>query len=123
MARSRSSSSPSRGSLTSLTAREARTAFTPVQAPPTGCRNRSRRGGGMRALAPLETRRAVAQVDDPETGTRDELRWAAQLDMLHSLAATLNMLGDVEEIASAITAELRTIIDYHNCRVYLLQPD
>ncbi len=27
------------------------------------------------------------------------------------------------EIGSAITAELRTIIDYHNCRVYLLQPD
>src|SRR5213596_3406472 len=43
--------------------------------------------------------------------------------MLHNLAAALNMLGDVEEIAAAITAELRTIIDYHNCRVYLLQPD
>jgi PAS domain S-box-containing protein len=65
----------------------------------------------------------VAQVEEPDTGTRDELRSAAQLDMLHNLAATLNLLGDVEEIAAAITAELRTIIDYHNCRVYLLQPD
>jgi signal transduction histidine kinase/putative methionine-R-sulfoxide reductase with GAF domain len=66
----------------------------------------------------------VAQVEEPHTGTtRDELRSAAELDMLHSLAAELNMLGDVEEIGSAITAELRTIIDYHNCRVYLLQPD
>jgi PAS domain S-box-containing protein len=55
--------------------------------------------------------------------TRDEDRSVAQLDMLHSLAAALNMLGDGEAIGSAITAELRTIIDYHNCRVYLLQSD
>jgi signal transduction histidine kinase/GAF domain-containing protein len=54
---------------------------------------------------------------------RDELRSVAQLNMLHSLAATLNALGDVEEIGAAIAAELRTIIDYHNCRVYVLQPD
>jgi PAS domain S-box-containing protein len=47
----------------------------------------------------------------------------AQLNMLHSLAAKLNALSDVEEIGAAITAELRTIIDYHNCRVYLLQDD
>ena len=66
----------------------------------------------------------MAQVEEPHTGTtRDELRSAAELDMLHSLAAALNLLGDVEEIGSAITAELRTIIDYHNCRVYLLEPD
>ena len=59
-------------------------------------------------------------------GTRlepDRVRSVAQLDMLHSLAARLNSLGDVEEIGAAITAELRTIIDYHNCRVYVLQAD
>jgi PAS domain S-box-containing protein len=70
----------------------------------------------------------VAQLEEPDTGrktgiARDEVRSVAQLDMLHSLAAALNMLGDVEEIGAAIAAELRTIIDYHNCRVYLLQPD
>jgi PAS domain S-box-containing protein len=53
----------------------------------------------------------------------DRFRSVAQLNMLHSLAAKLNALGDVQEIGSAITAELRTIIDYHNCRVYLVQPD
>jgi signal transduction protein with GAF and PtsI domain len=53
----------------------------------------------------------------------DRIRSVAQLNMLHSLAAKLNSLGDVEEIGAAITAELRTIIDYHNCRVYVLQPD
>jgi PAS domain S-box-containing protein len=53
----------------------------------------------------------------------DRFRSVAQLDMLHSLAAKLNALGDVQQIGNAITAELRTIIDYHNCRVYLVQPD
>ena len=53
----------------------------------------------------------------------DRFRSVAQLNMLHSLAAKLNSLGDVQEIGGAITAELRTIIDYHNCRVYLVQPD
>jgi PAS domain S-box-containing protein len=53
----------------------------------------------------------------------ERFRSVAQLDMLHSLAATLNSMGSVEEIGEAITAELHTIIDYHNCRVYLLQPD
>lgn len=58
----------------------------------------------------------------PEQGT-DRFRSVAQLNMLHSLAAKLNRLGDVGEVGAAITAELRTIIDYHNCRVYLLQTD
>jgi PAS domain S-box-containing protein len=53
----------------------------------------------------------------------DRVRSVAQLNMLHSLAARLNSLGDVSEIGAAITAELLTIIDYHNCRVYVLQPD
>ena len=61
----------------------------------------------------------VADQDPPI----DRFRSVAQLNMLHSLAAKLNALGDVEEIGAAITAELRTIIDYHNSRVYLLQPD
>ena len=43
--------------------------------------------------------------------------------MLHSMAATLASLDDVDEIGEAITEELRTILDYHNCRVYVLQDD
>jgi PAS domain S-box-containing protein len=43
--------------------------------------------------------------------------------MLHSLAARLNRLNDVNAIGEAITAELRTLIDYHNCRIYLLDAD
>jgi PAS domain S-box-containing protein len=73
---------------------------------------------------------AAGEHKRPHEGTElheepgsERFRSVAQLNMLHSLAATLNSMGSVEEIGEAITAELRTIIDYHNCRVYLLQPD
>ena len=36
---------------------------------------------------------------------------------------TLASLDDVYEIAAAITEELHTILDYHNCRVYVMQED
>jgi PAS domain S-box-containing protein len=53
----------------------------------------------------------------------EEFRSIAQLNMLHSLAARLNGLNDVGQIGEAITAELRTLIEYHACRVFLLEPD
>jgi putative methionine-R-sulfoxide reductase with GAF domain len=40
--------------------------------------------------------------------------------MLQSLARKLNRLSDVREIGEAIVDELRMLIDYHNCSVYLL---
>ena len=52
-----------------------------------------------------------------------ELRSVAQLRMLHALATRLNALDDVDAIGEAITTELKTLIDYHNCRIYLLQAD
>jgi signal transduction histidine kinase/GAF domain-containing protein len=52
-----------------------------------------------------------------------DLRFVAQLNMLHSMAAALASLDDVAEIGAAITEELRTILDYHNCRVYVMQED
>ena len=55
--------------------------------------------------------------------TPAEPRPTAQLRMLHSLALRLSRLEDVRQIAEAITAELKTLIDYHNCRVYLLAED
>ena len=65
---------------------------------------------------------AEVEQDEPRAAT-DRFRSVAQLNMLHSLAAKLNSLDDAVEISSAITAELRTIVAYHSCRVYLLQPD
>ncbi len=64
--------------------------------------------------------RAVRRMDPaPDT----ERRSVAQLKMLHSLALQLNQLDDASEIALAITGELKTLIDYHNCRIYLLAED
>jgi diguanylate cyclase (GGDEF)-like protein len=54
---------------------------------------------------------------------RGELRSVAHLKLLHSLSAKLNRLKDVQQIGEVITAELKSLIDYHNCRVFLLQPD
>ncbi|MFL5798964.1 MAG: PAS domain S-box protein [Actinomycetota bacterium] len=47
----------------------------------------------------------------------------AQLKMLHSLAAQLNRLTDVRQIGEAIVSELRSLIDYHNSRVFVLDAD
>ena len=58
-------------------------------------------------------------------GTVDEheLRSVAQLRMLHALATRLTALDDADAIGVAITTELKKLIDYHNCRIYLLRPD
>jgi len=52
-----------------------------------------------------------------------ELRSVAQLRMLHALASRLNALDDVDAIGEAITTELKTLIDYHACRIYFLLED
>ncbi len=73
-------------------------------------------------MAPRPARTQVNTANpDPTRNTSDSERSDAQLDMLHSFAAKLNALIDTGEIGSTITSELRTIIDYHNCRVYLMQ--
>jgi len=54
---------------------------------------------------------------------RGEPRSVAQLRVLQRLSAKLNRLNDVRKIGGAITAELRELIDYHNCRVFILDDD
>ncbi|MDP9342358.1 MAG: diguanylate cyclase [Actinomycetota bacterium] len=49
-----------------------------------------------------------------------ELSSLAQMRMLHKLASRLTRLNDEAAIGEVITAELRGLIDYHNCRVYVL---
>ncbi|MBA3552983.1 MAG: diguanylate cyclase [Actinobacteria bacterium] len=56
-------------------------------------------------------------------GVRGELRSAAHLRVLERLSARLNRLNEVGQIGEAITSELRSLIDYHNCRVHLLHAD
>ncbi|MEA2460177.1 MAG: hypothetical protein QOH90_354 [Actinomycetota bacterium] len=55
------------------------------------------------------------------TSTRDDVRYTAHLKMLQSLAGKLNRLNDVRQIADTIANELLTLIDYHNCGVYLAE--
>ncbi|HZP90176.1 MAG TPA: GAF domain-containing protein [Actinomycetota bacterium] len=66
---------------------------------------------------------ATGRHQTETSGETSARRSVAQLDMLHSLAARLGRLNQVKEIGEAITAELKTLIDYHNCRVYLLAAD
>jgi diguanylate cyclase (GGDEF)-like protein len=61
--------------------------------------------------------------DRPRLGYSDrrDIRSIAHLKMLQSLAGKLSRLNDVRQIGTVIVHELRTLIDYHNCRVYIEQ--
>ncbi len=65
---------------------------------------------------------AEVRPDGAETGERDA-RSIAHLKMLQSLVGKLNRLTDVNAIGETIVTELRTLVDYHNGRVYLTEGD
>jgi diguanylate cyclase (GGDEF)-like protein len=52
---------------------------------------------------------------------RTELRSIAHLKLLQSLSGKLNRLNDVREIGAVIANELRALVDYHNCRVFVVE--
>jgi diguanylate cyclase (GGDEF)-like protein len=54
---------------------------------------------------------------------REEVRQVAHLKLLQSLGGKLNRLSSVSEIGLTIADELRGLIDYHNCRVFLRHGD
>jgi diguanylate cyclase (GGDEF)-like protein len=58
-----------------------------------------------------------------EAVRRDDVRSIAHLKMLQSLSGKLSRLNDVEQIGLTISDELRLLIDYHNCRVFLCDED
>ena len=53
----------------------------------------------------------------------DDVRSIAHLKMLQSLSGKLSRLNDVGQIGLTIADELRLLIDYHNCRVFLRDDD
>lgn len=53
----------------------------------------------------------------------DDVRSIAHLKMLQSLSGKLARLNDVSQIGLTIADELRLLIDYHNCRVFLREGD
>jgi len=59
---------------------------------------------------------------EPVPSARD-VRSVAHMKMLQSLGGKLNRLNDVKQIGTVIATELRALIDYHNCRVSLVEGD
>ena len=57
------------------------------------------------------------------TSTAHDVRSIAHLKMLQSLAGKLNRLSDVRQIGMTIANELRTLIDYASCVVWLRDHD
>jgi diguanylate cyclase (GGDEF)-like protein len=49
-----------------------------------------------------------------------DVRSLAHMKMLQSLSGKLNRLNDVRRIGDEIAIELRSLIDYHNCRVFVV---
>ena len=49
-----------------------------------------------------------------------DVRSIAHMKMLQSLSGKLNRLNDVRQIGDEIAAELRSLIAYHNCRVFVV---
>jgi GAF domain-containing protein len=77
------------------------------------------RGEGLVVLYASEERtRPSASLE-----VRRDARSIAHLKLLQSLVGQLNRLNDVQEIGTTIVTELRTLIDYHNGRVYLREDD
>ncbi|HUZ16552.1 MAG TPA: HD domain-containing phosphohydrolase [Gaiellaceae bacterium] len=62
---------------------------------------------------------AETERPDAPTATRD-VRSIAHLKMLQSLSGKLNRINDIREIGEEIAAELRSLIDYHNCRIFVV---
>jgi diguanylate cyclase (GGDEF)-like protein len=60
---------------------------------------------------------------DGKQGSGRDVRSIAHLKMLQSLAGKLNRLNDVRRIGEVIADELRLLIDYHNCRVSVIEGD
>jgi diguanylate cyclase (GGDEF)-like protein len=64
-----------------------------------------------------ETERPAAS----ESERREEFRSIAHLKMLHGASAKLSRLNETAEIGATIANELRRLIDYHNCRVFVIE--
>ncbi|HEX4745999.1 MAG TPA: diguanylate cyclase [Gaiellaceae bacterium] len=77
------------------------------------------RGKGL--IVPFDER--DRERPSSEDVRRDDRRSIAHLKMLQSLSGKLSRLNDVQQIGLTISDELRLLIDYHNCRVFLRDDD
>jgi diguanylate cyclase (GGDEF)-like protein len=58
-----------------------------------------------------------------EAVRRDDVRSIAHMKMLQSLSGKLSRLNDISQIGLTISDELRLLVDYHNCRLFLREED
>jgi len=77
------------------------------------------RGKGL--IVPFEE--STLERPSGESARRADVRSIAHLKMLQSLSGKLSRLNDVARIGLTIADELRLLIDYHNCRVFLRDGD
>ena len=66
---------------------------------------------------------AMERPDGEPLPSARDVRSVAHMKMLQSLGGKLNRLNDVRRIGNVIATELRALIDYHNCRVSLVEGD
>ena len=71
-------------------------------------------------ITTVATHASIALVN-AELFEQTEAR-AAQLAVLQAASARMNRENTVEQVGRAIVEETRSIIDYHNARVYLVEP-
>ena len=76
--------------------------------------------GDMAFLTTLATHAGIA-LSNAELFEQTEAR-AAQLEVLQAASGRLNRASSVEAVGRTVVEETRRIIDYHNARVYLIEP-
>ena len=82
----------------------------------------------MTAKARGKSRIVVFHEDESErpdapAPRRADVRSLAHLQMLHGVSSRLARLLEIDEIGATVADELRQLIDYHNCRVFLRDGD
>lgn len=75
-----------------------------------------------RTVAGLYARQLASDAVAPALATATS-SWARQLEAIQAIAAQLTRLASVEDVGLALCIETRQVIDYHNCRVYVLDPN
>ncbi len=79
------------------------------------------RGMGLIDRAATELVVMRAQVDEARDATE---RWVGQLEVAQRAAARMAGRASVRDVAATVADEIRAIVDYHACRVYVLEePD
>ena len=71
--------------------------------------------------------RVSSYMEEDWSGVRavpqHEARMVGHLKLLQAVSSRLNRLQDVGRIGETVLQELRNLVDYHNCRIHLMEPD